>query len=181
MNNIIFSSMVNDLKNATKTNRHPFRYFTLATSDYNGIPRMRTVVLREANDELQFTIYTDKRSKKITHIQDNNNVSLLFMDTERLLQISIQAKASIITDDFTLRNIWKNIPQKSRKDYTSRLAPGEQIKNPNEIDFLESKHFFSAIQLEPNRIEYLRLKRPNHIRLLFNKENRSWKHTFLVP
>ncbi len=181
MTEIIFSTIVNDLKKAIETPGHPFRYFTLATSSINGTPRLRTLVLRELDEQLNLTIYTDKRSKKITHINEHNIVSLLFLDTERLIQLSIRAKAEIVTNDSTLKNIWEQVPQKSRKEYTTKLAPGEEIKNPEKVDFLEEKHFFTAIKLIPNKIEYLRLNRPNHTRVLYKKESGEWKGTYLVP
>ncbi len=181
MTEIIFSTILNDLKKATETPGHPFRYFTLATSSINGTPRLRTLVLRELDEQLNLTIYTDKRSKKITHINEHNTVSLLFLDTERLIQLSIRAKAEIVTNDSTLKNIWKQVPQKSRKEYTTKLAPGEEIKNPEKVDFLEEKHFFTAIKLIPNKIEYLHLNRPNHTRVLYKKESGEWNGTYLVP
>ncbi len=181
MTEIIFSTIINDLKKATESAGHPFRYFTFATSSINGTPRLRTLVLREIDEQLNLLVYTDKRSKKITHINEHNTVSLLFLDTDRLIQLSIRAKAEIITDDNTIKNIWEKVPQKSRIEYTTKLAPGEEIKNPEKIDFLEEKHFLTAIKLIPNKIEYLRLNRPNHVRVLFKKENNEWKGTYLVP
>ncbi|WP_299437627.1 pyridoxamine 5'-phosphate oxidase family protein [uncultured Aquimarina sp.] len=181
MTDIIFSSITIDLKTAVETKTHPFRYFTLATSDFNSIPRLRTVVLRDVDDDLNMIVYTDERSKKIANIQANNRVSLLFYDQERLLQITIKAKAEIITDHETIQQIWKQIPEKFRKDYSTELSPGIEIKNPDKVDYLEGKHFFSAIKIIPMRIEYLRLKRPNHVRVIFKKENRNWKGTYIVP
>ncbi len=181
MTEIIFSTIINDLKKAIESKGHPFKYFTLATSSINGTPRLRTLVLREIDEDLNLTVYTDKRSKKITHINEHNTVSLLFLDSERLIQLSIRATAEIVTDDRTLKNIWEEVPQKSKKQYTTKLAPGEEIRDPEQIDFLEEKHFFTAIKLVPNKIEYLRLNRPNHIRVLFKKENNKWKGTYLVP
>ncbi|MBP2830613.1 pyridoxamine 5'-phosphate oxidase family protein [Aquimarina sp. U1-2] len=181
MTEIIFSTVLKDLKNATITNSHPFRYFTLGTSSINGTPRLRTVVLREIDEHLNLMVYTDKRSKKITHINEHNTVSLLFFDSEKLIQLSIRAKAKLITDDITLKRIWEHIPIKSRKDYTTKLAPGKEINNPEQIDYLEEKHFLTAIKLIPDKIEYLRLKRPTHIRVLYEKENDEWKGSFLVP
>ncbi len=181
MPDLIFSSIIRDLKAALHTSKHPFRYCTLATSDIHGAPRMRTVVLRDLDDDLNMTIYTDKRSKKTTHIKDQNTVGMLFLDSERLVQISIQAKAKMITNSQTLKSIWDRIPQKSRKDYTTQLAPGKEIKNAAAVDYLEGAHFFSAIKIIPYRIEYLRLKRPNHIRVLFEKEDNGWNNSFLVP
>lgn len=178
---MIFSSIVVDLKNALENNKHPFRYFTLATTDINSTPRLRTVVLRKVDEHLNLTTYTDRRSKKITHIQKQDRVSLLFYDPERLLQITVNAKANIITDDYILKTIWDQIPIVSKKSYTTELAPGKEINTPDEIDYLENVHFFSAIKIIPDQIEYLRLKRSNHIRVLFKKANNDWKGSFLTP
>ncbi|WP_405205716.1 pyridoxamine 5'-phosphate oxidase family protein [Aquimarina sp. LLG6339-5] len=181
MTDIIFSSIVVDLKTAITNNKHSFRYFTLATSDFNNTSRLRTVVLRDIDDNLNMIIYTDERSKKIANIQANDRVSLLFYDQNRLLQITIKAKAEIISDQTTLDTIWNQIPSKSRKDYTTELSPGVEIKNPDEINYLEGKHFFAAIKLIPIRIEYLRLTRPNHIKVVFKKENANWKGHYVIP
>ena len=181
MTELVFSTIINDLKNAASEKKHPFRYFTLATAGINGIPRMRTLVLRNIDEQLNMMVYTDKRSKKITHIYEHNKVSLLFLDKKRLIQISIRAKAEIVNDDRIIKTIWDQIPYRSRKDYTTELSPGKEIKNPEEVDFLEEKHFFTAIKFIPDRIEYLRLKRPRHMRVLFKKEDNNWKGTYLVP
>ncbi|WP_108868065.1 pyridoxamine 5'-phosphate oxidase family protein [Aquimarina aquimarini] len=181
MTGIIFSSIIKDLKTATESSDHPFRHFTLATSSTDGTPRMRTVVLRDIDDTLNLMIYTDKRSKKTTHIHDHNSVSLLFTDAKRFLQISILAKAEIISNNSMLQTIWEQIPQKSRKDYSTQLPPGQEISNPAAIDYLEGAHFFSAIKFTPHHIEYLRLKRPDHIRVAFKKEYNDWNSSYLVP
>ncbi|AXT63382.1 pyridoxamine 5'-phosphate oxidase [Aquimarina sp. AD10] len=181
MPDIIFSSIIRDLKAALTTRDHSFRYFTLATTDNYGIPKIRTMVLRGADNNLNITIYTDKRSSKISHIAKQDRVSLLFFDPERLVQVSIQAKAKIEEDDQTLKNIWENIPQKSKKDYTTKFAPGSEIQKPEAVDYLENKHYFSAITFVPESIEYLRLKKPNHMRVLFKKKNSNWNGNYLVP
>ncbi|PKV52269.1 pyridoxine/pyridoxamine 5'-phosphate oxidase [Aquimarina sp. MAR_2010_214] len=181
MTRIIFSSIINDLKTAAEVPTHPFRYFTLATSDIHGSPRMRTVVLRDIDEKLNLMVYTDSRSKKVTQISEYNSVSLLFLDTERLLQISILAKAEIITNDKTLQSIWKGISPKSRKDYTSQQSPGKKINDPTSIDYLKGKHFFSAIKLIPSHIEYLRLKEPDHLRVEFKRESSEWNSSYLAP
>ena len=181
MTPIIFSSILRDLQEASKTVGHPFRYFTLGTCSINGTPRLRTVVLRETDNDLNMMIYTDKRSKKITHIREHDIVSLLFLDSDRLIQLSIKAKAEIVEDPQILKSIWEQIPEKSRKDYRSKHAPGEAINNPQNIEFLDKDNFFTAIRLIPSKIEYLRLKRPNHLRILFRKEKEEWKDSYLVP
>lgn len=180
MTKIILSSIINDFKNAIDIACHPFKHFTLATSDSNGTPRMRTVVLRKVDDMLNLVIYTDSQSKKIMHINKDNSVSLLFSDTERSLQVSILAKAEIITNDRVLQSMWSQVPQKLKKEYTVLMPSEKEINASDSIDYLERKHSFSAIKLVPYNIEYLRLKRPEHTRAHFKKENNTWSSTYLV-
>lgn len=178
---LIFASIIKDFNGALVHKKHPFRYFTLATADEEGAPRLRTVVLRAVDKNLTMTVYTDKRSEKIIHIEENKKVSMLFFDTSRLLQIIVKGTAHKITNDRELHEIWEKIPPKSRKDYTTDPAPGKEIKDPGEVDYITNDHFFTALRLVPEEIEYLRLKRPNHIRARFKMENEEWKGVYLVP
>jgi pyridoxamine 5'-phosphate oxidase len=60
------------------------------------------------------------------------------------------------------------------------ITPGSEIKSPDELQFNFSKGFFSKLIFKSETIEYLRLKRPNHLRAFFTIED-NWKGTFLVP
>ena len=90
--NISISSIRTALTTAIKNNTHPFRYFTLATVNAIGVPYTRTVVLRNIDIDLIMTICTDKRSRKILHIEQQNKVSLLFLDPIKSIQLVIQAE-----------------------------------------------------------------------------------------
>lgn len=181
MPDIIFASFIHDLKKAIKDESHPFRHFTLGTVSVDATPRLRTVVLREVDNNLKMRIYTDRRSVKVSHIARNNKVSLLFYHPDKLQQLSIQALGKIVIDPITIAALWKNLPEKSRKDYTTCKSPGDPIKNPKEIDYLNDQNYFSVVDLFPERIEFLKLKRPNHIRVSYRPENGIWKSAFLVP
>lgn len=45
--------------------------------------RLRTTVIRNVSKDLIFTSYTDKRSKKVSHIKENNKVSVFFYHAEK--------------------------------------------------------------------------------------------------
>ena len=76
MTEVFFQELKEELQKSLVQKKHPFRYFTLATLGLEKIPRLRTVVLRKITEELMLTFYTDKRSKKIMHLKENNKVSL---------------------------------------------------------------------------------------------------------
>jgi len=181
MLNVTLPKIKSELKNAIASKDHPFRYGTLATHNDIDEPVMRTVVLRSIDDQFNLLFYTDSRSKKTTHIQQQNKVGLLFFDSKKFVQIAIQATATIITNTKILDSFWKEIPEKSKNDYRVTQVPGSTIQNPKDLRYYEKDYFFSAIQIIPYQIEYLKLGRTYHERITFQKQDNHWKKTYLVP
>ena len=163
---------------ALKHKKHPFRFFTLATQNQNGKINLRTVVLRDFDPEqMTFTIFTDARSKKVNELKQNDNTQCLFYDSKRMVQLIFQAKMTkIINHDLT----YKSLPESNKKDYSSLQLPGSIIKGPDQLIHDNSKGHFIKIDFKFSSFEYLKLKRRNHIRAIFNLNN-SWKGQFLAP
>ena len=180
MTDYFWNELQEELKKGVEQKGHPFRFGTFATVGVDKLPRLRTIVLRHVYGNGHLCLYTDKRSKKVMHITENPNVSLLFYHPEKLLQVKIEGLASVVTDENKLQTMWKDIPESNKKDYTTYSAPGSILKNPDNLEYLTGDHFFSMIEIEPFRIEYLKLKRPNHIRIAYAKKE-GWKGEFLVP
>lgn len=176
-----WNELQEELKRGVKEKGHPFRFGTFGTVGMDKLPRLRTIVLRHVFDNGHLCFYTDKRSKKVMHIMENPNISLLFYNPEKLLQVKIEGLASVVTDENKLKTMWKDIPESNKKDYTTETAPGSTLKNPNNLEYLTGDHFFCMIEIEPFRIEYLKLKRPNHIRVAYSMEDENWEGEFLVP
>lgn len=181
MTDIFFSELKGELQKGVHKKGHPFRYCTLATVGLETLPRLRTVVLRKVSEDLKLTFYTDKRSKKLIHIKENNKVSMLFYHPKQLLQVKVEGLASSITDENILKKYWSGVQTNSRKDYTTENAPGSTISNPDQLEYLNNENHFCIVEIEPFRIEYLKLKRPNHLRVQYSKVENSWEAEFLVP
>lgn len=180
MKNQFLEEAKRELVNGHSKKRHPFRYFVLATQE-NGKPKQRTVVLRKTLPDLSLVFYTDHRTQKITAIQNNPECSALFYHPKQLLQIRLEGRAEVITDKDEIETYWHTVQAASRKDYTTRMAPGTPIKNPDAIAYKSESNYFCPVKLVPHSIEYLRLKRPNHLRILFSKVDADWSGQFLVP
>ena len=180
MKNQYLEEALRELVNGHAKKRHPFRYFVLATTE-NGKPKQRTVVLRKTVSDGSLIIFTDKRTPKITDIQVNSNFSALFYDAKKLLQLRIEGTAELVTDKAQIETYWHTVQAASRKDYTTIVAPGTVIKNPDVVNYNPEENYFCPVKLVPNTIEYLRLKRPNHLRILFTKAGDNWEGEFLVP
>lgn len=180
MKNQYLEEVIRELINGHSKKRHPFRYFVLATNE-NGKPRQRTVVLRKTLLDSSLVIFTDKRTQKVKDIQNNFEFSALFYDSKKLLQLRIEGNAELITDKEQIATYWHTVQASSRKDYTTNLAPGTPIINPDDIDYKPEENYFCPVKLIPNTIEYLRLQRPNHLRILFSRIDTDWSGEFLVP
>ena len=85
----ILGDIWKELELSLENSKHPFHIFTITTINGN-FPDSRYVVLRNVN-ETKKTIYfnTDKRSNKIKHIKNNNNVCALFYDIVKKIQLRI--------------------------------------------------------------------------------------------
>tara|TARA_R110002050_G_scaffold267266_2_gene408882 strand:+ start:30617 stop:31162 length:546 start_codon:yes stop_codon:yes gene_type:complete len=177
----IFQDLKEELQLGITEKNHPFRYFTLGTVGLDKMARLRTVVLRNVSDTLNLSFYTDKRSKKVIHITENNKVSLLFFHPQKMIQIKIEGIATIIKDKKTVEDYWNTIQENSQKEYTTTAAPGSSIANYEAVEYLGEDNYFCVVTIAPHKIEYLKLERPNHIRIRYSKDYENWKGEYLVP
>lgn len=181
MSDTYFREIEQELREGAESHLHPYHYFTLATLGVDNIARQRIVALRKVSKKLKLTFFTDKRSKKMIHIKENKRVSLLFYHPEKLLQLRVQGIASIKRSQKRKKNLWFKLRPESKKSYTTKEAPGSALKNPTALEYLKEGDYFSVVEIEPFRIEYLKLEKPEHIRIRFSKEGRGWIDEYLVP
>ncbi|NNF19127.1 MAG: pyridoxamine 5'-phosphate oxidase family protein [Flavobacteriaceae bacterium] len=161
---------------------HPFRTGTLGTVGLDMMARLRTVVLRKVATDLTLTFYTDYRSKKIIHIKENPKVSMLLYHPEKQLQLKIEGLARIRKDSGSVQSLWDDMQEHSKKDYTTALAPGSEIADKENVEYLDTENFLCIVELEPFKIEYLKLGSPHHTRIRFSKKGEErWVSDFLVP
>lgn len=179
----IWKSLVHELHRGALDSKHPFRYINLATMG-KGYPEIRTVILRKVDEDLNFFVFTDSRSAKVTEIKANSSVSLHFYHPIKRVQIRIQAKAILHQLDELSKIFWAQVQGDAQKAYGSILAPGTEIEQPEEafawnqkIDF----SFFTPIQFIPQTVEVLQLDGSTHLRIVFSKVQETWAGQWLVP
>ncbi len=180
MEKLVFQQIKNELINGSVKKGHPFKYFTLSTL-WNGKPRQRTVVLRKVQPDLQLLFYTDKRSAKVEQIKKYPSVSALFYHPKKMMQLQVEGRATVKEHPEMLRKIWKSIPATSKRDYTTVLPPGVKTENPSALEYLKEDNYFCMVQIQPMRLEYLKLNQPHHLRVKFEKTGDDWSGTFLIP
>ena len=166
----------------------------LATSDKDGIPSVRMVLLKGFSEK-GFIFYTNLNSKKSEDIKVNPNASICFHWKSLLRQIRIVGKINAV-------------PNKDADEYYSTRGYGSRIgawaskqstilNNRNQlyqsIDFFKKKYpdknnvprpeYWSGWNLSPNEIEFwLDGENRIHQRLKYIKSrDNSWKKILLSP
>ncbi|SMO70908.1 Pyridoxamine 5'-phosphate oxidase [Gracilimonas mengyeensis] len=161
-----WKKVLQQVQTANEDPGHSFRYMDLATVDAENQPVQRTVVLRDFDGKKTFSIFTDARSRKVKHIQGNDQVSLLFYDDDTKLQLSVQGKATLLTNGEKWERYWKEAGSKSPHSYTSAKAPGAIIDEPEDAyEWLqeENKHF-CVVRIQAYKMTFLQLDGKRHLR-----------------
>lgn len=176
-----FDITKHELRGAMTKRKHPFKYVTLSTIDEDLMPQSRTVVLREISESLKCIIFIDKRTAKVCQLVNNANACVLAYHSKKLLQVKLNGSLIPVTDPAETKRLFQKVSEKAIKDYTTVLSPATIISNPDQVDYVSrQQNHFLALEFIPVSMECLQLKRPNHLRALFKKDD-NWKGQWLVP
>ncbi len=177
----LFEDLKHELRGAMVQRKHPFKYITLTTVGNDNAPRSRTVVLREVDETLNCIIFTDARTVKVEQLKSNPNACILAYHPKKMLQLRLNGRLIPVNSDKEQKRLFHKVGANSLKDYTTLQTPGTEISNPDEVAYVtRDENHFLPLRFEPDSIEYLRLKRPNHLRALYCKDN-EWNGSWLVP
>ena len=166
-----------ELKKSLKNARHQYHSFYFSTINSNK-PSARTVILRDLNDNLLF-FNSDIRSSKIQDIYSNPQVSALFYDKERGVQLRINGTAKVNHGNEFARKVWSNVSLQSRKCYMGPFKPGvrlnewipnlpeKYLKSDPKIEDSQSGFLnFCSIEISIITLEVLELHYDGHIRFI---------------
>ena len=159
--------------------KHDYHSFVFSTLSKNS-PDSRTVILRDF-DEHQPAIWfhSDRRSKKILHLEENEKVSALFYDKSRKVQLRINGIADIEEDIEHNKRIWDSMRPESKLCYMGPYAPSQKInqfepntlkKSAHDLD-KKDEHLglsrFCRIRIKIKKLDWLKLDYKGHQRLEF--------------
>jgi hypothetical protein len=126
----ILKNIWKHLDMGTLDRKHPFHTPVFATVGENCVPSVRVVVLRRFwRKPPRLAFHTHIGSPKIREIQSNNRVSWIFYHVEDKLQVRIDGKATIHTDDDLAEEQWLATGFFSRRCYTGE-SPSQLSKKP---------------------------------------------------
>lgn len=181
------------LQNPEKPSLDAWSLACLATIDGNS-PRQRTVVMRLANrDEGKLWFHTDARTSKLTEIEANPNVSLAFYDPEHLMQVVMQAQASMVSEEERNQH-WGSATDSSLRQYLAPFPPGKECsfsscnlpdsarnRIPTRYELAEGYRHFRAVECVVHEIDIVVLRRVGNFRARFTKIDSEWQATWLQP
>ena len=174
-----------ELHNAVENGKHEYHCFYLATVNLKT-PRLRTVVLRsfDKNDN-SLSFHTDLRSNKIKEIKSTQNISALFYNKKRKVQIRMNGYAVLNENSNRLKNIWSTMKPESKLCYMGPFPPGETLDhfqpnlpnhNAQNITAENNKkgyRNFCRVKIYLNELDWLQLDYRGHKRILFTFDKNS--------
>ena len=177
---------------------------SLATLGDDGRPRVRTVVLREADSETAILrVHCDRRSDKAREILAGEILAREILAGEALarapcalhaydpkakVQIRIEGRASLHTDDAVAEAAWAGSQPMSRVCYGIDPAPGTALARGGayaqpdpEAALVIGRPNFCVIRVRAEVLDFLYLDRRGHRRAGWTRGETGWTGTWLVP
>jgi len=163
------------LAHGVRDRRSPFHTPAIATIGLDGRPRIRTVVLREADAEqglLRF--HTDLRGAKVGELRREPRVAVHAYDPRAKFQVRVEGIADIHFDDAVADEAWGGSRQMSRACYGTEPEPGTPLdvfngfRIPSEEEEINAgRENFCAVLIRVATIETLYLDHAGHRRARF--------------
>ena len=150
-----------------------------ATVSKDGLPEVRTVVLRDADRNARtLEIYTDLQSDKITSLQAHPHASVVLWDETTSLQIRLQAEV-VILSGAAVRDRWMAVPDHSKISYGVTPAPGQVIPESTAYTKAPNAEVFAVLSCRVAHIDAVYLGRI-HRRAAFSQVG-DWAGNWLAP
>ena len=158
----------------------------LATVDENGQPWQRTVLLKSYDDH-GFVFFTNYGSRKASHIDDNNKVSILFPWYSMGRQVKIIGTVEKVSSAESLKyflsrprgsqiGAWASHQSKVVKSRALLDAMFDDMKNKFTKGDIPLPSFWGGYCIKPTAIEFWRARDSRlHDRFLYTRDNNgSW-------
>ena len=159
--------------------KSPARYPTFVTSNSDGFPNARTLVMRRSDREKsQIQFHTDTASSKILALKENPRAAIHMWLPKVQLQIQMNVAVEVKVGDITIPN-WKDVPINSRVAYGTIPTPGSVLGSPLAYDHAPDQKRFAVLICHIQSIQLLLLG-VKHIRAYYKKTT-NWQGKWLSP
>lgn len=180
------------LQEGAASRHSAFHVPTVATLDEQGLPELRTMVLRAAEPERRLLrFHTDRRSAKIAQVARSPSGAIHIYDKPSGIQLRLAASLSIEMEGDEVNAAWAASRSFSRICYRVTAAPGAEVEHPEDVAFDhgaadEGRSQFCILLARIHRIEWLHLAHAGYRRAIFEVDDKDagkpeWKGRWLVP
>ena len=165
----------------------------LATVDKEGQPLQRTVLLKSF-DEIGFVFFTNYSSRKAQHIEENNQVSLLFPWYSMGRQVKVTGTAEKIPTAESLKyflsrprgsqiGAWASHQSKVVKNRSLLDAMFDEMKHKFKEGEIPLPSFWGGYCIKPKTIEFWQARDSRlHDRFIYSKnDSGEWSNERLAP
>jgi pyridoxine/pyridoxamine 5'-phosphate oxidase len=152
--------------------RSPMHTVAVATVDAEGLPSVRTVVLRAADpSRWRIRFHTDARSRKVAELARRPTVAVLAYHPAAKIQLRLTGRVRVLAGR-DAAPIWAQVTPHGRQCYRVAKAPGEPIASPAEGALLDAdgQDRFRAVEVDVSMIEWLYLAAAGHRRARFRRD-----------
>ncbi|MDP9157602.1 MAG: pyridoxamine 5'-phosphate oxidase family protein [Pseudomonadota bacterium] len=185
----LFKSIWDSLRAGAGAGRSPFSVLQAATVGVDGNPKVRTIVLRDANEELaRLSFHTDIRSGKVRELRARPAISMHGYDAERLVQIRMEGIASFVTDEAEKLAVWNSSRPRTLILYRSPVVSGSVIDDPAQAaapdaaDPMLGYENFCLVHVSVRHIDYLDLSNEPHHRAQFHvRDDGAFQGQWVAP
>jgi pyridoxamine 5'-phosphate oxidase len=179
------------LKEATINRRKPCHLMNVATIGLDGRPKVRTVVLRDADVAgLTIRFHTDARSQKVAELAANPNIEAHFYDQPANIQIRLSGMALVeATDQPTARQAWGEAKAMSKVCYRLDAGPGSALEAGDGYGYLKheageadpGEAQFRTVTIKVERMDMVVLKIEANRRAVFEMSGGEIEGRWVVP
>ncbi len=179
------------LKTATVERRKPCHLANVATIGLDGCPKVRTVVLRDAdisNHTIRF--HTDARSQKVDELAANANVEAHFYDQPANVQIRVSGVAIVHSTDHSIaKKAWGEAQAMSKVCYRLDAGPGSTLESGDAYGYLAyekgvvdpAEAQFRTVTIKVDRLDVVILKVDANRRAIFEIKDGKVDGRWVVP
>ncbi len=170
------------LAEGVRSAESPFHQGVLATLSPDGA-QARYVVLRAADAEAGvLSFHTDARAMKIRHLALDPRASWCFYGDRLQLRAQGNVELLAVEDSPSAEQAWLALSDTQRAMYLGDAAPGSELPAAGVSRVEEaSPRQFRLARLQLQSLDALWLHRDGQVRRHFERGNKQWKESALVP